>query len=251
MIRILNYFDVFDDFSYYVNIKTLSIGYMVFAILWLILALYNVFRCHSFVKGWNNLEKQFSKREQIFRQYENLYLELNKTSQQKREMEQKREMLEYFLIRQEFISPTFLPVLGEGFLRDDFNFATYLSKALAKTSYSMFKYSFASIMTILLIGSTWLLFIDLDTEVQIMIMGFVPTFIFILLYGMEVKLNNIYKMLVHIVDSPYEVNFTKFDNIRQPFANLDKLKVPLYLSGKDEKPHNPSRYSNLINKVTF
>lgn len=36
-------------------------------------------------------------------------------------------------MRDEFIAPTFLPVVSESFLREDFNFSEYLGKCLAKS----------------------------------------------------------------------------------------------------------------------
>jgi len=130
ILRILDYFDVFLNLEYYVNLRLVSVSFLVFSIFWLIMGVYSVLRCHSFVKGWNNLEKLFPKREQIFRQYENLYLETSGDKSQNRELEEKKQQLEYFLVRQEFVFPTFLPILSEAFLRDDFNFATYLAKFL-------------------------------------------------------------------------------------------------------------------------
>jgi len=38
----------------------------------------------------------------------------------------KRNILEYFLIRQEFIAPSFQPTFTESFLREDFDFSNYL-----------------------------------------------------------------------------------------------------------------------------
>ena len=233
ILRILDYFDVFMNLEYYVNLRLVSVSFLVFSIFWLIMGIYSVLRCHSFVKGWNNLEKLFPKREQIFRQYENLYLEASRDRGQNQELEEKKVQLEYFLIRQEFVFPTFLPILSEAFLRDDFNFATYLAKSLAKTSDSMFKYSFVSLLTVVVVGGLWFLFTGLESETQIYIINCLPFLVFLTLWMMQRKLGYIYKMLIQNVNSPYDINFTKFDNLRQPLVNLDKLKVPEYLNGKD------------------
>ena len=41
--------------------------------------------------------------------------------------------LSYLIMRQLFISPTYLPAVGEAFLRDDFDFAQYLTLCLEKS----------------------------------------------------------------------------------------------------------------------
>ena len=41
--------------------------------------------------------------------------------------------LSYLIMRELFISPTYLPAVGETFLRDDFDFAEYLTLCLEKS----------------------------------------------------------------------------------------------------------------------
>lgn len=84
-----------------------------------------------------------------------------------KEYEEKKEILEYFLLREEFLFPSFLPTISESFLREDFFFAGYLSKAMAKTSEKSFKLSISSLFTILIIFLTWFLFEFFSDEVEV------------------------------------------------------------------------------------
>ena len=142
----------------------------LFSLTWLILGLYNVLISQAFSNKWNEFEYNFSKREHIFRQYETLHLQMEKgelNKGQKNEYFEKREALEYFLTRQEFIAPTFLPTIAESFLRDDFYFAGYLGRAIAKCSEKAFKLSVSSLLVITLISFIWYGIIQFREEIQV------------------------------------------------------------------------------------
>mmetsp|Transcript_32782 Transcript_32782/g.29653 ORF Transcript_32782/g.29653 Transcript_32782/m.29653 type:complete len:293 (+) Transcript_32782:784-1662(+) len=213
-IRCLHWIGALDNLEYYVNIHAITLGFLLFAISWLVLGVYNVFTNHSAVKKWNRLEAEFAQRFDIYREYEKLHLEQNRSGGENKELKEYKNKLEYFLMRQEFISPSFLPVLGESFLRDDFNFSTYLAKCLAKSSTLMFKYTFTSLLITFLLSSIFYAVLLVDLETQWMIISMLPIVLYFLLYAMGFKLKQIRAALIHIVDDPYEVNFTKFDNIR-------------------------------------
>ena len=67
----------------------------------------------------------------------------------------RRSQLEYILTRQEFIAPSFLPTISESFLRDDFNFAEYLSYGFEHVLGYMFNLSSVSLITIGISMSLW------------------------------------------------------------------------------------------------
>ena len=54
-------------------------------------------------------------------------------------------------MRQQFIAPSFFPIVTESFLRDDFFFAGYLTLALEKTLKKCFKIKFYSLLVIFFI----------------------------------------------------------------------------------------------------
>lgn len=66
--------------------------------------------------------------------------------------------------------------------------------------------------------------------------------------GLESKLSYIYSQIVNVVYSPYDVNFTKFESLRQPLINLGRINLPRYLQG--EAPP-PSQFKRWIRSLTM
>ena len=152
IIEVLTYYGVLDSVQGYLPIRALTLALLIFIFLWIIAGGYMVSVTRYFIRGWYQYERSFSARERIFREYEDLHLESNLTPSMARELKKKKLALEYFLIRQEFISPTFFPIFGEDFLRDDFNFAAYLEKCMTKTLSQIFGYTHSTVISILLLG---------------------------------------------------------------------------------------------------
>ena len=69
------------------------------------------------------------------------------TKVEERELIKAKYQLSYLIMRQLFISPTYLPSVGEAFLREDFDFAEYLTLCLEK--------SLGAMLTINLWTLTW------------------------------------------------------------------------------------------------
>jgi hypothetical protein len=65
-------------------------------------------------------------------QYEKLYYNVDAYCSQPTSEDLIRE-LEHLMMRLQFLNPIYLPMLTESFLRKDFDFASYLSKVMAKT----------------------------------------------------------------------------------------------------------------------
>lgn len=78
--------------------------------------------------------------------------------QLKKELKEKSNQVQYLLMRQSFIAPSFLPPVGESFLRDDFNFSEYLGRVLSKVFTRAFVYSISSFIFILGFIYLWTLF---------------------------------------------------------------------------------------------
>lgn len=76
----------------------------------------------------------------------------------KKELEINKIKIEYFLMRQSFIAPSYLPVVGEAFLRDDFNFAEYLGRSLSDTFTRICVFSVSSFLIALSFSYFWILF---------------------------------------------------------------------------------------------
>jgi hypothetical protein len=56
-------------------------------------------------------------------------------------------------MRQNFIAPSFFPIVNEVFLRDDFYFAGYLNLSLANTLKKIFKINLSSLFSLFVVYS--------------------------------------------------------------------------------------------------
>ena len=70
-------------------------------------------------------------------------------------MKQLRTELQYIMMRQEFIAPTFLPVVAESFLRDDFDFAQYLTRGLDRVYGYVFNLTSSALITVVVNICIW------------------------------------------------------------------------------------------------
>ena len=75
--------------------------------------------------------------------------------EQRKNFQACQTQLKYFLLRQNFILPSYLPIIRESILREDFNFAGYLTLCLEKGLEFVFKISTATIVSILVVVQYW------------------------------------------------------------------------------------------------
>lgn len=237
VVCVAHYYDVLSMVEYYINIQAASIGLLIFGILWAVLGLSLVLLAHFYIRDWRKYEKEYQKREAIFRHFEDLYYNPNRTSELESELKNRRRQLEFFLIRQEFITPSFLPILGEDFLRDDFDFASYLAKCISKVNQQAFRFDFVTFITFsLAIGACAGIYYYIN-HLMLKILIFSPFVLYVPLRVLARKMTRIYGQLVTVVKSPYDVDLAKFDSIRQPLINLDKLSMPAYLTNRASTHH--------------
>ena len=156
-VKYLHYFNRLDFIKPYIHIEGVCLGLLIFALIWTVYGLFIVIITHFYINHWRKYEQNFPNRERVFREFEYLYLEPNRNKKQQKEFEEKKLELEYFLLRQEFISPSFLPVVGEDFLRDDFDFAIYLGGCMAKVSAQSFRYAFTTLLSFVLVAGFYIM----------------------------------------------------------------------------------------------
>jgi hypothetical protein len=236
----------------YLSIDGICIDLAVFSLLWLILGIYNVFISQSFVNRWNEFERLLPDRENIKRAYERLDNQKKNNETLSRiklkEYYEKRDILEYFLLREEFLFPSFLPPISESFLREDFFFAGYLSRAMAKTSQKAFKLSISSLFTILVISLAWFLFEFISEEAEFWFMLIFPFFVTLILIILYKKLAKVYGLLVNVFMQAFDANFPGFQNIRHPWINIGAIKTPGFLEIEYRSSHEPPSFKELVNK---
>jgi len=104
-------------------------------------------------------------------------------------------------MRQSFISPTFLPVVSECVLRDDFNFHNYLSKATHKTINYIFEINNYSVYVLILTGIIWLYFNTFSYGYYAICT--LPLFAALISLWIRSDLEKIYEMLVYDMKGPY------------------------------------------------
>ena len=244
--QVLNYFLLLGPLPEYISIDGICIDLAVFSLLWLILGIYNVFISQSFVNRWNEFERLLPDRENIKRTFERLdNMKKNNEPMNRiklKEYSEKREILEYFLLREEFLFPSFLPPISESFLREDFFFAGYLSRAMAKTSQKSFKLSVSSLFTILVISLAWFLFEFISEEGEFWILLMFPFFVTFILIILYKKLEKIYSLLVNVFKQAFDANFPGFQNIRHPWINIGAIKTPGFLEIEYSSSHEPPSF---------
>ena len=226
----LNYFDAIVFFEYYANFEAVNLGLLIFGLLWILLALFLIIMAQTYIKEWKDYESEYDKRDIIFRQYEDLYYNTQRTKELNTEFKHHRRQLEFFLMRQEFITPSFLPVFGEDFLRDDFNFSAYLGKCVSKVNQQAFRFDFLTFLTIAITTGFAALAHWYIKHLLIKLLIVFPILLLIPLRILARKMKRIYRQLVTIVESPYDFSLAKFENTRLPLINIEKLSMPTYLS---------------------
>lgn len=125
----------------------------LFTIVWFIFLIINIYKAHHWIETWKTYEQTFGQIDEIFKNYETLFL--RNFSDKKDLLRDKRRNIEYLLMRQDFIAPSFFPIVNEVFLRDDFYFAGYLNFSLSKTISKIYKinlYSLSSLFIVYVLG---------------------------------------------------------------------------------------------------
>ena len=196
---VLNYYDLLVFLQYYINLQEISIGLLIFGMLWALLGVLLITLAHVYSKDWHSYEQEYPKREVIFRHFEDLFYNPDHTAAMKSEIKHRRHQLEFFLLRQEFITPSFLPVFGEDFLRDDFSLASYLSKCISKVNQEALRFDIATFITFSLavgIGAGVYFFIR-HLMVRILILS--PVVFYIILRILARKTMRIYSHILKLL----------------------------------------------------
>ncbi|KRX05516.1 hypothetical protein PPERSA_12694 [Pseudocohnilembus persalinus] len=136
----MNYFDFLPDyFKKTTDTDFICISFTIYGLLWIFIALVIIMISKNFYKKWQFFEKQYENQDDILKSFDMLhtikYYDTKQfTIQKELEYELKKEVLEYLLMRSQFIAPTFICTLQEQFLRNDFDFSYYLILALSRTA---------------------------------------------------------------------------------------------------------------------
>ena len=165
--------------------------------------------------------------ERIQKQYELLYLE--------RKEAELLPFVEYLVMRQEFITPSYLPMLRESFHRSDFNFADYLVRSLADTLAHFFS------LRVLTLGLCFVLFLiaHFITKLFSSAGHALATVLFLVTVLIVTQLSFIHltrvlSKLVPAIAHPSYVNLQLELDAIDPFQHYSRLLRPEYLGGEND-----------------
>jgi hypothetical protein len=107
-------------------------------------------------------------------------------------------------MRQEFIYPNQMPSTHEQYLRSDFDFAEYLSRAQLGLVADVFHLSWTTFIILMMLIATWRFVVWVEGLTMIIVFAAVPIVLLITLFFVTHKLIKIYYNLVPYVEYPNE-----------------------------------------------
>ena len=106
LILVLNYFSLlpYSKFDEFVDIDKLCIAIAVFCLLWLFFGIYTILISTTFAENWIKIEKKTKeKQEEQKGEYEKAYISYHDTTTQTEQtlidLNEKKDIIQYFLIR--------------------------------------------------------------------------------------------------------------------------------------------------------
>lgn len=249
MLKLIDYFRLIPVASIMLVINDIQMVISLFCVLYIIINLSCIVNAQMAIRSWLDFETYVPDRVEVFREFERMYIDnLDGVllDEKKPKFEKLKKILKFISMRQEFISPTFIPLITEGVLRDDFRFADYLGKSYYKTLSqvaSVRQFTMASFFTMIVLYLIVRLLFNENAELYVMA-GLSLLFCLAIFVLKKVSINIFYR-LSRPMSSPYEFIVQPFDATRDPLANMDKALIPDYL-----KPNFDNTYvseTRLIN----
>lgn len=200
------------------------------------------------ISEWSSIEDRIDQRVKDYRKFERLFIKdtggrfqqddqysggssgSGLPENQRKEYADLKKRVKYIVLRQEFLSPTFLPVMRESVLRDDFRFSGYLAACLFKTIQEVLQLRLTTVFSFLgFLGVYSIIRIVIPENFEVLAMFLVSLLSFFLHLGLKMKTEKIFSQLSHPLNSPYEFQVAPFDAVRNPKSNRDKIFTPNYL----------------------
>jgi len=232
---ILNHMDWFDRDK--IDLEKIMYGLGVFIVFWFLLGLWLVLSAQAMARSWFKVESECVDLRRVSQNYEDAYLEYNAEDGpliSSRQFASAQSAIQYAVMRQEFICPTYLPYTTELFLRNDFNLAEYLAKCFAEVVERGMQLSGIGFLVLLVCVGTWRLIIYFGFKTELTLFIVIPIVcILVCLVALE-KLKSVYFQLVPPVFDPHEIHLPADNFSRNPMMNVDKVPIPPYLTGSLE-----------------
>ena len=241
VLKVIDYFELIPVRFIVVLVNDIQLLLSEFCVLYVLVNISCIIYAQLHIAKWVEYEKYIPDRVNHYRTFERLYIEsldgiLDDESKPK--YEKLKKVMKFISLRQEFLSPTFVPLLRESVLRDDFKFSDYLGKAYYKTLRSVASLRRFSLMSFLLMFFVYLIVVIVFPEKwEVFIMGILSVVFFVMMFIIKVGSQNIFYRLSRPMSSPYEFQVQPFDAVRNPYANLGKILTPYYLRSNFENTY--------------
>ena len=206
---LVDYFDILDEDK--IELDLVLVGFAVFIVFWLVMGLWLLIAAQAFSRRWQ-------KHEDLILQAEGNYSSAT---------------LKYSRMRLHFIAPAYLAPLSEVFLRADFDFADYLTRAIGDVITKTFHMTWIGYFLIVLAVVFWRLIIFGDKQLELVFLWVIPAFLLCLCVCIIFKLK---KVVSQLVPEP------KINEVNIPFGSIDPkdaqkiIHQPKYLRGKLPPP---------------
>lgn len=233
VLKIVDYFQFIPIKFVVVLLNDIQLLLSMFCVLYVCVNIATIFNAQASIAEWLDYEEYIPDRVEVYRDFERLYIEnLDGTldEENKPKYEKLKKVMKFISLRQEFLTPTFVPLLKESVLRDDFKFSDYLGKAYYKTLreiISLRKFSLISFLIMFLIYTSIRMIFQEYAEV--FVMAFLGLLFYLMMFILQKATQNIFYRLSRPLHSPYEFTVQPFDAVRNPYANMDKILTPYYL----------------------
>lgn len=227
VIYVLTWFTV----DFHSDLHEVAFGFTHFILVWFIWGLLVLLISDCISRKWVRYEKQikFSSdyADSLKRKYDQLYMH--------KKHHALLPYLEYLVMRQEFITPSYLLALRESFKRPDFNFAKYLVLSLAQTLQRFFYLRLVSVLVCIAFTVGWHFMYKYSPGLVAMIVAVVTPLLFVLLTCCSTAhLHRIYKALVPPVDHPSYFNIQLDLDVIDPFEHYDRVVRPDFLGAHND-----------------
>lgn len=256
IVQILDYYRYFSFLS--VDVAMISYAIGIFLILFAKLGLIYVCAASKKAKKWSDWEQQAMDMQQLENmktRYHKLFYQGRKNPEKHEYMKRMkkyiheihlkkggpkqviphefRDQLKYTMMRQDFISPVFIPNVTESYLRKDFNFAEYLGFCYGKTISKMFRISLVNYVLMYVFIVIFKELLVISKEIFIITLFAMPVVFWICFSIIAYGLHRVKRKLVPSVDTPETMNLHADHDIIDPFEHYDNLMPPPFIEVPD------------------
>lgn len=238
---LMDYSDILDEDK--IDFTIIMVGLAVFILCWFFLGIWLIIAAQSFSRKWVQQESYcHPSTKGLKHAYEIEYADYMVNRKKSSSFKAARNNLQYAVMRQLFICPTFVPPMTENYLRSDFDLSEYLSRSLADVVSNAFKLSWLGYIMIIIAIICWRLIIFTDEMIQIILLWVIPLVITIICGLMIRHLLDVYYFLVPYVDDVHEINLPEENYGRDPSMNINSVPKPPYLHGQIKSLGDENNY---------